>query len=76
MPIVIKCTNEEEAKTAFNLQQVFVGGTLDYRQAESAPELFAQAIIHSTQITNVFNIAGPFHAVYRGRTEKAIYVRD
>ncbi|KAJ6543718.1 hypothetical protein DFH09DRAFT_1088584 [Mycena vulgaris] len=73
MPIIIKCTSEDEAKIVLDLQQVFE--ELNHHEAESKPDMFAKAIMAFTRLSDPFSIKGPFYAVYRGKTQKAIYVR-
>ncbi|KAJ7698916.1 hypothetical protein B0H17DRAFT_1129470 [Mycena rosella] len=74
MPIIIKCTGEEEGKHMLNLQQVFEG--LNHHEVDSKPEIFAKAIMDSTEINKLLTMKGPFYAVYRGKTQRAIYVRN
>jgi hypothetical protein len=72
MPIVIKCRSVEEARTALGIQQIFVH--LKHYDVETSPETFAKALSASNQITEQFTASGPFYAVYRGKTHRAIYV--
>ncbi|KAJ7690404.1 hypothetical protein B0H17DRAFT_1134423 [Mycena rosella] len=74
MPIIIKCTSEEEGKHMLNLQQVFEG--LNHHEVDSKPEIFAKAIMDSTEINELVTMKGPFYAVYRGKTQRAVYVRN
>ncbi|KAJ7041255.1 hypothetical protein C8F04DRAFT_1177438 [Mycena alexandri] len=73
MPIIIKSTTAAEANTALGLQAIFKRLGLD--KVEADPEAFAQSLAASNQISDVFATAGPFYAVYRGKTQRAIYVR-
>ncbi|KAJ7166365.1 hypothetical protein C8R43DRAFT_192860 [Mycena crocata] len=74
MPIIIKCTSVPEANAAAGLQKVF--NKLDCQNAEGNPEAFAVALAQSNQISDLFATQGPFYAVYNGKSERAIYVRD
>ncbi|KAJ6453272.1 hypothetical protein DFH09DRAFT_1117382 [Mycena vulgaris] len=74
MPIIIKCCSTAEANAAFGLQPVFK--RLNYEKADEDPEAFARALAGSTQIPDLFATQGPFYAVYHGKTERAIYVRN
>ncbi|KAK7008491.1 hypothetical protein R3P38DRAFT_2791399 [Favolaschia claudopus] len=74
VPIVIKCKDAQEAQTAFQLHSILV--QLGLNTADSGPELVAQNISQSEQISKVFPAGGPFYAVYNGKTERAIYVRQ
>jgi hypothetical protein len=74
MPIIIKSTNEAEAKAALDLHALFK--RLNLSNVEEQPETFAQAIAQSAQISDIFATQGPFYAVYNGKTQRAIYVRN
>ncbi|KAJ6517028.1 hypothetical protein DFH09DRAFT_1099209 [Mycena vulgaris] len=74
MPIVIKCTSGAEANTALGLQPVFK--KLGCETADEHPREFASALMASNQISDIFATTGSFYAVYKGKTERAIYVRN
>lgn len=74
LPIVIKCTSTAEANAAFGLDRLLY--RLGYDKAEKDPQTFAKEITASTQISDIFATAGPFYAVYQGKTQRAIYVRN
>ncbi|KAJ6521410.1 hypothetical protein B0H19DRAFT_1068725 [Mycena capillaripes] len=74
MPIVIKSTNAAEATAALDLHKIFQ--RLDVDKVEEQPDAFARAIAGSGQISDIYATSGPFYAVYRGKTERAIYVRN
>ncbi|KAJ7192143.1 hypothetical protein C8J57DRAFT_1548074 [Mycena rebaudengoi] len=74
LPIVIKCTSKAEANAALDLHKVFQYHK--HSQADQQPETFAKAIAASVQVTDLFATTGPFYAVYNGKTESAIYVRN
>ncbi|KAJ7031790.1 hypothetical protein C8F04DRAFT_1262650 [Mycena alexandri] len=73
MPIVIKCTTNAEANTAYGLHAVFKN--LECETANNRPEAFAKSIAMSSEIPDLFATAGPFYAVYKGR-QRAIYVKS
>ncbi|KAJ7016999.1 hypothetical protein C8F04DRAFT_1339618 [Mycena alexandri] len=73
MPIIIKSTTTAEANAALGLQPILKNLGLD--SVEADPDAFAQSLATSNQISDVFTTAGPFYAVYRGKTQRAIYVR-
>ncbi|KAJ6450340.1 hypothetical protein C8R47DRAFT_1230301 [Mycena vitilis] len=74
MPIVIKSTNSAEAQAALGLDPILKRLHVD--TVDQQPETVAVAIAHSDQISDVFAPRGPFYAVYNGKTERAIYVRN
>lgn len=74
MPIVVKCNSVAEANAAFGLQNVFK--RLNHETADENPQRFAQALAGSNQISDLFATPGPFYAVWGGKTEQAIYVRN
>ncbi|KAJ7728392.1 hypothetical protein B0H16DRAFT_1470563, partial [Mycena metata] len=63
-----------EANAAFGLDRLLY--RLGYDKAEKDPQTFAKEIAASTQISDIFATAGPFYAVYQGKTQRAIYVRN
>ena len=74
MPIVIKCTSAEEAKTALSLHDILC--QLHY-DIETDSEMFAKALAAASDWSiAAFMFNGPFYAVYRGKTTRAIYVQN
>jgi hypothetical protein len=75
MPIVIKCNSTAEANAAYGLQAVFKRLKCD--MADEAPEAFSKALFATAQtISDLFATQGPFYAVYNGKSQRAIYVRN
>ncbi|KAJ7074938.1 hypothetical protein B0H15DRAFT_806525 [Mycena belliarum] len=74
MPIVVKCNSLVEANAALGLQAIFK--RLGCEKADQQPEVFARAVASSTQIPDLFATQGPFYAVYNGKTQRAIFVRN
>ncbi|KAJ7185966.1 hypothetical protein C8R46DRAFT_1025887 [Mycena filopes] len=71
MPIVFKCTNQDEAMLVLKLQPVLE--QLHHHKVDEAPDIFAKKLsVMDDKI--VSTIPGPFYAVYRGKTQQAIFV--
>ncbi|KAJ7150560.1 hypothetical protein C8R43DRAFT_1128033 [Mycena crocata] len=74
MPIVIKCTSTAEANAAMGLQPLF--RRFNCHKVDEEPEVFAKALLRARDIPDLFAAQGPFYAVWRGKTQRAIYVKD
>jgi hypothetical protein len=74
MPIIIKCTSKAEANSALDLHKIFKKN--NHTQADQQPEVFAKALAESLQISDLFATTGPFYAIYNGKSERVIIVRN
>ncbi|KAJ7210622.1 hypothetical protein C8J57DRAFT_1257187 [Mycena rebaudengoi] len=74
MPIIIKCTSKAEANSALDLHKIFKKN--NHTQADQQPEVFAKALAESLQISDLFATTGSFYAIYNGKSERVIIVRN